>query len=103
MFAAVCRRRRKALVVGVLVLSCCLVLAHGAAAADHMGDAAMICLAVADTAALGALALAAPSIVGDVRRPSALRTAWRHYQRARRQARPPWPRGSPVALQVLRL
>ena len=80
-----------------------LVLAHSAAAMDHMGDAVAVCLALAESAALGAAALGAAAASRAAGRWlaasfSLMRAgggAWRPVL--------PSPRGSPFALQVLRL
>lgn len=96
--------RRAAVGAVIVVLAGAVVLAHGAAADDHMGQAMAACIAVLDAAALGTLVLSAgrapqrgwfAGIFGD----------WVPLQRpaAARASMPPWPRGSPFALQVLRL
>ena len=99
-------RARRRIAVGALIvlLAGAVVLAHSAAAGDHMGDAMAACLAVMDAAALGILAVAAARVTERVRA-VALPSAWTLLERApaRRPWAPPWPRGSPFALQVLRL
>lgn len=78
-------------------------LAHSAAAGDHMGEAIAACVAVMDTAALGVIVLAA---MGGLKGSRAGVPGSRHGRERLapyRPSAPPWPRGSPFALQVLRL
>jgi hypothetical protein len=97
-------RRHVALMAAILALAGAVVLAHSPAGADHMGEALALCLAVAETAALGALALTtAKAWVGA--RLWGLITVGATPRLAvpARPPLPPWPRGSPFALEVLRL
>ena len=97
-------RRRVAVGAVVVALAGTVVLAHSAAAGDHMGDAMAACMAVMDAAALGVLAL---SSVRALERMASVGIpgSWTRLERPapRRPSPPPWPRGSPSALQVLRL
>lgn len=88
----------------MVALAGAVVLAHSAAASDHMGEAMAACMAVMDAAALGVLVLSAGRAVERVRS-ARIPSSWSPLERpaARRPAAPPWPRGSPFALQVLRL
>lgn len=104
--SALLQRHRRHLVVTAAIAALVggVVLAHSAAASDHMGKGMAVCLALAETAALGAVALGA---VAAFRRP---RRLWERGPDGPRLSAGvgaplplPWPRGSPFALQVLRL
>lgn len=98
-------RRRFALAAAVLVLSASVILAHSAMAAGHMGGPVAVCIAVAETAGLALLGRTTTNLraaAALVIRPSRPRDRGPR-RAAARPAGPPWPRGSPFALQVLRL
>jgi hypothetical protein len=97
-------RRRFTLAVAVSVLAASVVIAHSALASDHMGSAVAICIAVAETAALALLARTTTQVGGAAigiytPRPSDGRTR----PAPTRAPALPWSRGSPFALQVLRM
>lgn len=95
---------RLAVGAAIVVLAGAVVLAHSAAADDHMGEAIAACVAVMDAAALGVLAVLAGRVLERVGRGRILGPSARLDRPAARHASvPPWPRGSPFALQVLRL
>jgi hypothetical protein len=97
-------RRHVALMAAILALAGGVVVAHSPAGAEHMGEAVAVCLAVAETAALGALALTTPKAWVGARLWGLVTVGG--TPRLVVPARPPllpWPRGSPFALQVLRL
>ena len=86
------------------MLAGAVVLAHSAAADDHMGQAMAACIAVLDAAALGTVLLSAGR-APDRGWFAGIFGTWVPLGRraAARPSMPPWPRGSPFALQVLRL
>jgi len=93
------------LVVGAVVaVAATVALVHSAPPEDHMGKAMTVCLAVAGTAALGVLALGLAAAIprGGGPRPSASATLCPGGCVSGVRSLP-WPRGSPVALEVLRL
>ena len=96
-------RRRVTVIAAIAAIAVGVVLAHSAVAMDHMGDAMAVCLAIADTAGLGAVAL---GVVG-ARRPrrwfAVLAAHARSHDGIPARFGSPSPRGSPFALQVLRL
>lgn len=98
------QRRHLVVIAAIAALAGGVVLAHSAAATDHMGTSMAVCLALAETAALGVVALGA---VAAFRRPHRSWAVVSDEMRLRAgvpAALPlPWPRGSPFALQVLRL
>lgn len=99
------RYRRHVVVIGaVAALAAGVALAHSAAANDHMTDGMTVCLALAGSAALGAMSIAAVGAFGRSRR-SWLAAGDAGPPHSLRRAAPPlpWSRGSPVYLQVLRL
>jgi hypothetical protein len=88
----------------VLTLAGALVLAHSAPVADHMGEAVAVCVAVADTAGLALLTRTAarPRALGRAPGPTTA-LAPPTPRATSRPSGPPWARGSPFALRVLRL
>lgn len=97
-------RRRVVLAATVLALAGSVVLAHSAVAADHMGGALAVCIAVAETAGLALLARTTTDVRAgplSIRLPRPRDAGPRDAPA--RPALAPWPRGSPLALQVLRL
>lgn len=91
------------LAVAVIALAGSLVLAHGVMAADHMGEALAVCIAVAETTGLALLARTTTDIgVGTLgaRPPTPLDCG--ALGAPDLPVMPPCPRGSPLA-QVIRL
>ena len=95
------RRRLLGLAV-VVVLAGSVAAAHSALAEDHMGDAAQVCLAVAETAALAVVVAGAASALAPARFAVAI-------PRIGATTLPPPPtswtraRAGPALLQVFRL
>lgn len=98
------RRSHLAVLAAVCAIAAGVVVTHSAVAMDHMGEAVAICLALAETAALGTAALGAGAVSGGPGR-------WLRASTASSVSSPAagvgpvsaWPRGSPYALNVLRL
>ena len=84
-------------------MAAAVVLAHSAVAADHMGDAVAACIAVMEAAALGALVVAPARKLERIRSAHAETPLCGRSDAAPGRSGPPWARGSPFALQVLRL
>ena len=98
------RGRRLLVVAAVVAMVASVALAHSAPPGDHMGKAMTVCLAVAGTAALGVLAIGLAAGIPRSGWPSRLASAPLSPGGCVSAVRPlPWPRGSPVALEVLRL
>lgn len=95
-------RRRLAAVAAALALVGAVVVAHSALSADHIGDAAATCVAVAETAALGIATAAAAARTRPGRTPT---TALAAETPPQPTAAGPLPRAraGPTALQVFRL
>lgn len=91
------------MLAAVAVIAAGVVLAHSAAAMDHMGEAMAVCLALAESAALGAAALGAAAAPRGAGRWLAGSSMLERSAGGARRPVLPSPRGSPVALQVLRL
>jgi hypothetical protein len=96
------RRRRGRLAVGcaVVLLGGTVAVAHTSVAADHMGEAAAMCLAIM----VGGAAVAAlPALAGPVpRRRAPLRIGGPGTPSRLTHTVPHLPRGDPALLQVFR-
>jgi hypothetical protein len=98
------RRRRLLVVAAVVAMVAAVALAHSAPPDDHMGKAMTVCLAVAGTAALGILALGLAAAISPGGGPWPSASAPLSPGGCVSAVLPlPWPRGSPVALEVLLL
>jgi drug/metabolite transporter (DMT)-like permease len=96
------RRRRVAVLAAVIALAGAVVTVHSVATHDHLGDAAVMCLAVAETAvaAAGAALLLSSRRLGL---PRPVTPVPRLKFAATHSAPAPWARAGPPRLQVFRL
>ena len=98
------RRARLAATAAVLVLAGGVAAAHGAMGEHHMGEAAAMCLAIAEVAAFGAGALLAVTALSALRRApltSAMAVLEPLTVEPTRLLTPP-ARAGPAVLQVVR-
>ena len=95
-------RRRVVLAAVVLALAGSVVLAHSAMAADHMGSALAVCIAVAETAGLAVLARTTTNVGAGtlgIRLPNPPDCG--ALGAPARPVVPPWPGGQPVCVAGL--